>query len=93
MTDTDPTRHASRTARGAAELELGEAAMDLLRSRLADIAENTVTAIIALVRGKVTSFVRRTPRCISPPNPNSSTIGTRSFALFDTSDGPQRGSI
>ena len=46
MSDPDPTRHASRTARGAADLELGEPAMDLLRSRLVDIAQNTVTAII-----------------------------------------------
>jgi hypothetical protein len=51
MTDSDPVRHASRTARGAAELDLGEAAIDELRSRLADIAENTVTAIIAEVPG------------------------------------------
>ena len=51
MADTDPVRHASRTARGAAELDLGEAAIDQLRSRLADIAENTVTAIIAEVPG------------------------------------------
>ena len=51
MSDADPTRHGSRTARGAAELELGEAAIELLRSRLPDIAENTVTAIIAEVPG------------------------------------------
>ncbi len=51
MADTDPVRHASRTARGAAELDLGEAAIDQLRSRLQDIAENTVTAIIAEVPG------------------------------------------
>ncbi|GAA0929340.1 PucR family transcriptional regulator [Kribbella koreensis] len=41
--------HASRTARGAAELELGEAAVELLRSRLPDIAGLTVTAIIVEV--------------------------------------------
>src|SRR5215207_5403535 len=51
LSDADPTRHGSRTARGAAELELGEAAIELLRSRLPDIAENTVTAIIAEVPG------------------------------------------
>ena len=51
MSDADPTRHASRTARGAAELELGQAAIDLLRSRLPDIAGKTVTAIIAEVPG------------------------------------------
>lgn len=51
LSDADPTRHASRTARGAAELELGQAAIDLLRSRLPDIAGKTVTAIIAEVPG------------------------------------------
>ncbi|WP_433004469.1 PucR family transcriptional regulator [Kribbella sp. CA-294648] len=49
MAEIDPARHASRTARGAAELELGEAAVDLLRSRLRDIAGLTVTAIIVEV--------------------------------------------
>ncbi|MEV8376167.1 helix-turn-helix domain-containing protein [Kribbella sp. NPDC056861] len=47
----DPVQHASRTARGAAELELGDQAVELLRSRLADIAELTVTAIIVEVPG------------------------------------------
>lgn len=51
MSETDPTRHASRTALGAAELELGEAAIELLRSRLPDIAENTVSAILGEVPG------------------------------------------
>jgi hypothetical protein len=45
----DPAQHASRTARGAAELELGEAAVELLRSRLPEIAGLTVTAIIVEV--------------------------------------------
>ena len=49
MVDTDPARHASRTARGAAELELGDPAVELLRSRLPDIAGLTVTAIIVEV--------------------------------------------
>lgn len=49
MVEMDPARHASRTARGAAELELGEAAVDLLRSRLRAIAGLTVTAIIVEV--------------------------------------------
>ncbi|MEV6415272.1 helix-turn-helix domain-containing protein [Kribbella sp. NPDC051718] len=44
-----PPEHASRTARGAAELELGEPAVELLRSRLPDIAGLTVTAIIVEV--------------------------------------------
>ncbi|MEU0093213.1 helix-turn-helix domain-containing protein [Kribbella sp. NPDC006257] len=47
----NPTPHGSRTVRGAADLDLGEPAMELLRSRLGDIAENTVTAIIAEVPG------------------------------------------
>jgi hypothetical protein len=52
LSDTDPTtRHASRTARGAAELDLGVAAIELLRSRLSDIAEKTVSAIIMEVPG------------------------------------------
>ncbi|MFI5730637.1 PucR family transcriptional regulator [Kribbella sp. NPDC051587] len=51
MSDSDPTRHASRTARGAAELKLGEAAIALLRARLAEIAGRTVTAIIVEVPG------------------------------------------
>jgi hypothetical protein len=45
----DPAQHASRTARGAAELELGDPAVELLRSRLPDIAGLTVTAIIVEV--------------------------------------------
>lgn len=49
MVDADPARHASRTARGAAELKLGDPAIDLLRSRLPDIAALTVTAIIVEV--------------------------------------------
>jgi hypothetical protein len=51
MSDADPIRHASRTARGAADLDLGEPAMELLRSRLVAIAENTVNAIITEVPG------------------------------------------
>ncbi|GAA1666798.1 PucR family transcriptional regulator [Kribbella yunnanensis] len=51
MSATDPTRHASRTARGAAELKLGEAAIGLLRARLPEIAGLTVTAIIVEVPG------------------------------------------
>src|SRR3954453_11417759 len=49
MVEIDPAEHASRTARGAAELELGEAAVELLRSRLPAIAGLTVTAIIVEV--------------------------------------------
>jgi PucR-like helix-turn-helix protein len=49
MGEVDAAQHASRTARGAAELELGEAAVELLRSRLPDIAGLTVTAIIVEV--------------------------------------------
>jgi len=45
------TRHTSRTARGAAELNLGEAAIELLRARLPEIAGRTVTAIIVEVPG------------------------------------------
>lgn len=45
----DPAQHASRTARGAAELELGDPAVELLRSRLPEIAGLTVTAIIVEV--------------------------------------------
>ena len=51
MSESDPTRHASRTARGAAELDLGEAATGLLRSRLPAVAEDTVRAIIVEVPG------------------------------------------
>ena len=51
MVEADPTRHASRTARGAAELDLGEAATGLLRSRLPAVAEDTVRAIIVEVPG------------------------------------------
>jgi hypothetical protein len=49
VTDVDPTRHTSRTARGAAELELGGAVIELLRSRLPEVAENTVRAVIVEV--------------------------------------------
>ncbi len=51
MSESDPTRHASRTARGAAELDLGEAAIGLLRSRLPSVAEDTVRAVIVEVPG------------------------------------------
>lgn len=51
MSGTDPTRYTSRTARGAAELNLGEAAIELLRARLPEIAGRTVTAIIVEVPG------------------------------------------
>jgi len=51
LPDTDPAAHSSRTARGAAELELGESAIDLLRARLPEIAGRTVTAIIEEVPG------------------------------------------
>lgn len=51
MSDSDPVRHASRTARGAAELDLGEVAIGLLRSRLASVAESTVRAVIVEVPG------------------------------------------
>ncbi len=51
MPETDPTRHASRTARGAAELDLGAAAIELLRSRLPDVAESTVRDIVVEVPG------------------------------------------
>jgi len=51
MSEPDPTRHTSRTARGAAELDLGEAVIAVLRSRLPDVAENTVLAIVAEVPG------------------------------------------
>jgi hypothetical protein len=47
----NPTRHASRTARGAAELDLGEAAIGLLRSQLPSVAEDTVRAVIVEVPG------------------------------------------
>ena len=42
MHDADPTRHATPAARGAAELDLGDAATDLLRARLPAVAEDTV---------------------------------------------------
>jgi hypothetical protein len=45
MTEQDETRQPSHTARGAAELELGQDTVDLLRSRLAAVAEDTVQAI------------------------------------------------
>ena len=48
---SDPTRHASRTARGAADLDLTEAAIGLLRSRLPAVAEDTVRAVIVEVPG------------------------------------------
>ncbi|MGZ8735667.1 MAG: PucR family transcriptional regulator [Nocardioides sp.] len=51
MSEGDPTRHASRTARGAAELDLTEAAIGLLRSRLPAVAEDTVRAVIVEVPG------------------------------------------
>ncbi len=51
MAESDPTRHGSRTARGAAELDLGPEATDLLRSRLPAVAEDTVRAIIVEVPG------------------------------------------
>ncbi len=51
MDDSDLTRHGSRTARGAAELDLGPVATDLLRSRLPAVAEDTVRAIIVEVPG------------------------------------------
>ncbi|WP_328992821.1 helix-turn-helix domain-containing protein [Kribbella sp. NBC_01245] len=51
MSDSDPVRHASRTARGAAELDLGEVAIELLRSRLPNVAESTVRAVIVEVPG------------------------------------------
>lgn len=51
MSDTDRTRHTSRTTRDAAELDLGETAIELLRSRLAGVAEDTVRAVVAEVPG------------------------------------------
>ncbi|GAB3946784.1 PucR family transcriptional regulator [Kribbella albertanoniae] len=51
MPGTDSMRQTSRTARGAAELDLGEAAIELLRARLPEIAGRTVTAIIVEVPG------------------------------------------
>jgi len=51
VTDTDPTRHTSRTSLGAAELDLGDATIELLRSRLAGVAENTVRAVVVEVPG------------------------------------------
>ncbi|WP_202868864.1 PucR family transcriptional regulator [Kribbella antibiotica] len=51
MAEIDPERQTSRTARGAAELHLGAAAIDLLRARLPEIAGRTVTAIILEVPG------------------------------------------
>ena len=49
--DGDPTRHTSRTSLGAAELDLGDATIELLRSRLAGVAENTVRAVVVEVPG------------------------------------------
>jgi len=49
--DGDPTRHTSRTSQGAAELDLGDATIELLRSRLAGVAENTVRAVVVEVPG------------------------------------------
>ncbi len=51
MSEGDPTRHTSRTARGAADLDLTEAAIELLRSRLPAVAEDTVRAVIVEVPG------------------------------------------
>jgi PucR C-terminal helix-turn-helix domain len=51
LSENDPTRHASRTAWGAAELDLGEGTVDLLRSRLPAVAEETVRAVIVEVPG------------------------------------------
>jgi hypothetical protein len=51
VSDSDPIRHSSRTARGAADLHLGEAAIGRLRSRLPSVAEDTVRAVIVEVPG------------------------------------------
>jgi hypothetical protein len=51
LNDRDATRHASRTAWGAAELDLGEGTVDLLRSRLPAVAEDTVRAVVVEVPG------------------------------------------
>jgi len=48
LPDADPG-HATPAARGAAELDLGDAAVDLLRSRLPAMAEHTVRAIVVEV--------------------------------------------
>jgi hypothetical protein len=48
LSDADPS-HATSAARRAAELDLGDAAADLLRSRLQAVAEATVRAIVVEV--------------------------------------------
>ncbi|MGH3354484.1 MAG: PucR family transcriptional regulator [Nocardioidaceae bacterium] len=49
MTESDPTRHARRTAWGATELDLDEDTLGRLRSRLPTVAEDTVRAVIVEV--------------------------------------------
>ncbi|MBB5867281.1 hypothetical protein F4553_000660 [Allocatelliglobosispora scoriae] len=57
MSDVDPG-HATAAARGAAELDLDDAAAGLLRSRLPAVAEETVRAIVAEVPGYANALAR-----------------------------------
>ncbi|GAA4344961.1 PucR family transcriptional regulator [Angustibacter luteus] len=56
MSENDASQQPSHTARGAAELELGQDTLDLLRSRLAAVAEDTVRAITEEVPGYAGAF-------------------------------------
>ncbi|HEX2175316.1 MAG TPA: helix-turn-helix domain-containing protein [Nocardioidaceae bacterium] len=51
MGEEDPTRQVRRTTWGAAEIDLDEDTVDLLRSRLPAVAEDTVRAVIVEVPG------------------------------------------
>jgi hypothetical protein len=51
LSESGGTRHTSRTAWGAAELDLGQDTVELLRSQLAAVAEDTVRAVIIEVPG------------------------------------------
>jgi hypothetical protein len=51
LSDADPQRHPIRTARGGAELDLDEATVGMLRSRLPAVAQDTVRAVIVEVPG------------------------------------------
>lgn len=51
MTDMEPSRDVSRATRRAAELDLDDIVLDVLRSRLPAVAEETIRAVIIEVPG------------------------------------------
>ena len=57
MSEQPPPQRSDRVARGAAELDLGEEAIERLRSRLPAVAEDTVRAIIVEVPGYANALV------------------------------------